>query len=164
MAYATVDDMTRRFGERELIELTDLENLPPSTIDMSKVGAALDDAQSLIDGYVGQVYRLPLRGCASPTVSPGTLSLYVAPPQLVRLSCDLARYYLYDDLAPENEVYRRFGQARKELEAISTGATQLSCPYGGEPGELIAASAQTGDEVSFSFAPRQITDESTRGY
>ena len=126
MNYATVDDMAARFTERELIELTDTENIPPSTVDTPRVLVKLGDAQAFVDGYVGQVYRLPLQGCAKPPAVPGGPTEYVAPPVLTRLVCDVARYYLHDDLAPENEVYRRYKAAVKELEAIATGTAAVS--------------------------------------
>ena len=51
MNYATVQDMIDRFGEAELIQLTDLELL---AVQASKAQRALDDAQALADGYVGR--------------------------------------------------------------------------------------------------------------
>lgn len=165
MNYATVADMSARFTERELIELTDTVNIPPSTVDTPRVEVKLGDAQAFVDGYVGQVYRLPLRGCVKPPAVPGGPTEYAAPPVLTRLTCDVARYYLHDDLAPEAEVYRRFKAAVKELEAIATGAAMLSCPWGGSPGELVSSDAQSGgDEVRSSFTPRSITDDSLRGF
>lgn len=164
MSYATVQDMIDRFGELELVQLTDTVNIPPSAVNTVRVEVKLGDAQAFVDGYVGQVYRLPLRGCAKPASVPGGALEYVPPPALTRLSCDLARYYLHDDLAPENEVYRRFKAAVKELEAIAAGAAQLACPWGGSPGELVGADAQQGAEVAYSFSPRQVTDDTLRGF
>lgn len=165
MNYATVDDLIARFTERELIELTDTQNIPPSTVDTARVQVKIGDAQAFVDGYVGQVYRLPLLGCAKPPVAPGGPTERVAPPVLTRLVCDVARYYLHDDLAPENEVYRRYKAAVKELDAIATGAAMLSCPWGGSPGELVSTDAQSGgDEVRSSFTPRSITDDTLRGF
>lgn len=165
LTYATVADMVARYGERELILLTDVTNIPPSTIDTDRVETKLADAAAFVDGYVGQVYRLPLAGCAKPLTVPGGEVEYVAPPVVTRLTCDLARYYLYDDLAPENEVYRRYKAAVRELEAIAAGAAQLACPWGGSPGALIGADAQSGgNETRFEFSPRAITDDTLRGY
>ena len=164
MGYATLADMVARFGEQELVQLTDLDHIPPSTIGAARVDVKLDDAAAYIDGYVGQVYRLPLLGCAKPPSVPGAPPDYVAPPVLVRLACDIARYYLHDDLAPENEVYRRFRAATKELEAIAAGAALLSCPWGGSPGELVAADAQQGAEVQHCFSPRAVRDDTLRGF
>jgi len=153
MAYATAQDMIQRFGEPELAELSPDDD---GTLNPVRIETALSDAAAFVDGYVGQVYRLPLRGCAKPSTGGGVE--YVAPPQLVRLSCDLARFYLYDDLAPENEVARRYKAALVELDSIAAGKTQLACPWGGEPGDLVASTAQTGDRVQYCFSPRQITD------
>ena len=163
MAYATVADLVARFGAAELVQLTDVTNIPPSAIDQARVELKLDDASVFVDGYVGQVYRLPLAGCQKPD-GVGGITL-VPPPVLVRLACDLARYYLYDDLAPEHEVYRRYKAALAELEAIASGKTQLACPWGGSPGELIGVDAQSGSaETQHCFTPRAITDDTLRGF
>lgn len=165
LTYATVADLVARFGELELIQLTDVTNIPPSTIDTPRVEVKLADAAAFVDGYVGQVYRLPLTGCAKPATVPGGEVEYVAPPVITRLTCDLARYYLYDDLAPENEVYRRYKAAVRELEAIANGGAELACPWGGSPGALIGSDAQSGSAETYaSFSPRQITDETLRGF
>lgn len=163
LIYATVADMVARFGALELIQLTDADNIPPSTLNTARVEIKLADAAAFVDGYVGQVYRLPLSGCAK--VGVGGVTEYVPPPVLTRLSCDLARYYLYDDLAPEHEVYRRYKAALRELEAIATGAAQLACPWGGSPGELIGTDAQSGqNEVMYTFSPRAMTDDALEHY
>ncbi|VFR54783.1 Mu-like prophage protein GP36 [plant metagenome] len=165
LTYATVADMVARFGELELVQLTDLINIPPSTVDAARVETKLGDAAAFIDGYVGQVYRLPLAGCAKPPATPDGIVQYVAPPVLTRLTCDLARYYLYDDLAPEHEVYRRYKAALGELEAIAGGRAQLACPWGGSPGELIGSDAQSGSAETYSdFAPRAVTSATLRGF
>ena len=164
MIYATVADLVARFGELELVQLTDLDNIPPSIIDVQRVETKVGDACAFIDGYVGQVYRLPLAGCARPATVPGEAPSYAPPPVLVRIACDLARYYLHDDLAPENEVYRRYKAAVKELEAIAAGTAQLACPWGGSPGVLLAADVQSGGNEVWSSGARQITDNSLRGF
>lgn len=163
MIYATVADLVSRFGQTELVQLTDTSNMPPSVIDAARVATKIDDAAAFVDGYVGQAYRLPLAGCAKPNGAGGFDR--VAPPVLVRLTCDLARYYLYDDLAPENEVYRRYKAALSELGAIAAGKAMLSCPWGGSPGELITADAQSvNGETRSSFSPRAVTDDTLRGF
>lgn len=164
MDYATVQDMIARFGELELIQLTDTDNIPPSVIDESRVAVKLGDAQAFVDGYVGQCYRLPLTGCLKPATVVGAEPATVPPPVLTRLVCDLARYYLYDDLAPENEVYRRYQAAVKELEAIAAGRALLACPWGGSPGSLLTADVQSCEATTqFSFR-RQVTDDDLRGF
>lgn len=164
IVYAVPEDMIARFGELELAQLTDLENVPPSVVDVDKVTLKLADAAAFVDGYVGQVYRLPLRGCQKPATVPGGEPEYVAPPVLTRLVCDVARYYLHTDLAPENEVYRRFKAATKDLDTIAAGTMLLACPWGGSAGDLVGADRQQGDLVQHCFSPRQVTDDTTRGF
>ena len=160
MQYATAADMSARYGERELIELTDPDL---SAVNLVKVGLKLADAQAFADGFVARVYRLPLLGCAKPVVTPGVID-YACPPQLTRIVCDVARYYLYDNLAPEHEVYLRFKAAAQELQAIANGATVLTCPWGGAPGALVASDPLGDGEAYYSFGPRRITDDSAGGY
>ena len=163
MIYATVADLVARFGELEIVQLTDQDHIPPSVINVAAVDVKIADACALADSYIGQVYRLPLAGCAKPV--PGAAPEYVVPPVLVRLVCDLTRYYLHDDLAPENEVYRRYQAAMKELEKIATGKSVLSCPWGGSPGVALGADAQTGgDEVYAQFSARAVTEDTLRGF
>lgn len=84
MNYATPQDLIDRFGERELVQLTDPDLLAVNT---AAVQRALDDAQAYLDGFVGRVYALPLAGCTKPAPVPGNLhaTVQVAPPQLARM-------------------------------------------------------------------------------
>jgi phage gp36-like protein len=164
MIYATVADMIDRFGKLEMIQLTDADNIPPAVVDEARVQVKLADAAAFVDGYIGQVYRLPLRGCAKPATAPGAAPEYVAPPVLTRITCDVARYYLHDDLAPENEVYRRYTAAVKELQTIVAGQAFLSCPWGGSPGELVASDALQATDTRYGFSPRWATDANLKDY
>ncbi len=160
MQYATVQDMIDRFGEPEMIQLTDAQE--QAAVQGARIQLKLDDAHALADGYLGRVYALPLSGCAKPVGGPGVVQ-YVPPPQLTRIVCDVARYYLYDDLAPESEVYRRFRAATAELQAIADGRARLVCPWGGEPGAS-AASGPAAGETYYDFAPRGIGRDADGGY
>lgn len=159
MIYATVQDMIARFGEPEMIQLTDPDD--QAAVQPARIQLKLDDAHALADGYLGRVYALPLTGCAKP-VGVGAVE-HVPPPQLTRIVCDVARYYLYDDLAPESEVYRRFKQATAELQAIADGKAALMCPWGGEPGAP-ANGAIGGGDTYHDFAPRQIGRDVSGSY
>ena len=163
MQYATVQDMTDRYGEPEMIQLTDPDIV---AVQAPKAQRALDDAQAFADSFVGRVYRLPLAGCAKPAPVPGDLGAVqlVAPPQLTRVVCDVARYYLYSDLAPEHEVALRFKAAQKELERIAQGRAVLTCPWGGQPGHLLAGTEPGAGEVLYAFSQRSVRDEDLRGY
>ncbi len=161
--YATVDDLIDRFGEAEMIGLTDPDN---TAVQSARAQRKLDDAHALANGYVGMAYRLPLAGCAKPAPQPGNPQAVetVAPPLLARLVCDIARYYLYDDKSTE-EVLKRYEQAKQELLHISQGKATLACPWGGVAGEPLSADPQAGGgEVGYSFPQRQMTDDTLRGF
>lgn len=160
MQYATAQDMSARYGEREMIELTDPDL---AAVNLVRVELKLADAQAFADGFVARVYRLPLAGCAKPTGVQGVFD-QVCPPQLTRIVCDVARYYLYDDLAPEHEVYLRYKAAEKELLAMADGKSVLTCPWGGAPGQLVANDPLGDGEVLYSFSPRRVTDDSAGSY
>lgn len=163
MMYATVQDMSDRFGEPEMIQLTDPEIV---SVQVAKAQRAIDDAQAFADAFVGRAYRLPLLGCPKPPPLPGDADVvtHAPPPQLTRIVCDVARYYLYTALAPEHEVYLRYKAAERELQAIADGKAVLACPWGGVPGVLVAGDAPGDAEVFYQFSPRQITDDSLRGF
>ena len=161
--YATVDDLIDRFGEAEMIGLTDPDN---TAVQSARAQRKLEDAHALANGYVGMAYRLPLAGCAKPAPQPGNPQAVetVAPPLLARLVCDIARYYLYDDKSTE-EVLKRYEQAKQELLHISQGKATLACPWGGVAGDPLSADPQAGGcEVGYSFPARQMTDETLRGF
>ena len=163
MIYAKWTDMVERFGERELIQLSDRDDT--GEINSQVLTRALNDATAFVDGYLGRVYQLPLRGCAKPLAVPGGIPEYVVPPVLKRLVCDLARYYLFTDVLDEkHEAVRRQQSAVKDLAAIASGATQLACPWGGAAGEPLHADALQEDQVYHSFAPRQLDADALRGY
>ena len=162
MIYATVKDMVERYGEREMVALTDRDGTGEA--NTSLLNRAIADAVAFVDGFVGRVYQLPLAGCAQPVTTVGAPVQYVAPPVLTRITCDLARYYLYTDLPDDHEVTRRHKQVIAELKALADGSTQLVCPWGGSPGVAINADPLVSAEVYHSFAPRQMTDANLRGF
>lgn len=111
MTYATVQDLVDRFGERELVQLTDRTNRPPTTIDSVVVDRGLADAAAFIDGYVGKAYSLPLP---------------IVPPALVKICADVARYYLHGKAAePDGAVERAYLEGRRWLTDLSKGLVQI---------------------------------------
>jgi len=107
MAYAVLQDLIDRYGQTEILELTDRDQ--SGQVDEAVAQKALDDAAAEVDGYLGGRYELPLD-------SP--------PPVLSRLTSDIARYRLYDNLAPD-EVRNRYEDAVKFLRAVSEGKISL---------------------------------------
>ncbi len=113
MPYTTRAEMIERFGERELIQLTDRSGA--GIIDEAVLSRAMADADAEIDGYLRERYALPLAA---------------VPPVLARLAANIARYNLYDEMAPE-EPRRRYEDAVRTLKAIAKGEVHLGLPTGG---------------------------------
>ncbi|WP_028574353.1 gp436 family protein [Desulfonatronovibrio hydrogenovorans] len=107
MPYCTVQDLIKRFGESEMIELTDREH--SGEVDHDVAQRALDDAAAEVDGYLGSRYSLPL------SEPPAVLS---------RVTADIARFRLHDTLATE-EVRKRYEDARQFLEHVARGKISL---------------------------------------
>lgn len=134
MAYETVAGLIARFGEDELIQLTDRAGA--HAVDGAIAQRALDDAAAEIDGYLAARYQLPL-----PTV----------PALLARIACDIARYLLWEDRASD-EVRRRYEDARKILESIARGTVSLGLPANLPPAAqpvLSLAAAKSGPAPAF---------------
>jgi phage gp36-like protein len=78
MSYATAAQMEEQFGLRELIALTDRDNI--GVVDSAVLARAQGDADAEIDSYLAGRYTLPLTGTF---------------PVLVRHACNMARYHLF---------------------------------------------------------------------
>lgn len=107
MTYATQQNLIDRFGATELAQLTD--RTAGTTIDVTVVAKALEDADAVINGYLKAKYTLPL----SPV-----------PLVLTRVAADIARYYLYEDRVTEI-VEKRYQDAVKFLKGVADGSVQL---------------------------------------
>ncbi|OHX21241.1 gp436 family protein [Chromobacterium sphagni] len=126
--YATRDDMLQRFGEKEVISLTDREY--SGQVDDPLLADALADAGVEIDGYIGGRYPLPL---AQP------------PKILAGYACDIARYRLCGSGTQLTEDIRdRYRDAVRFLELVAAGKVTL----GGMPDGGVAAPSQTVQFVS----------------
>lgn len=110
MPYATQADMTLRFGVDEVTQLTDRALPASGDIDSATLDRALGDADSLINRYLGARYALPL---AEPY-----------PSDLVRIACELARYFLHDLAVPE-AVRTNYADAVAWLKALAAGNLPL---------------------------------------
>lgn len=116
-AYTTQAQMVERFGEQELIQLTDRDGHAGAIVE-AVLDAAIGDAGATIDGYLGGRYPLPLA---------------VVPHNLNRTAADLARYYLYDNrLDEQHPAARRYKDAIRYLEQVGSGKLQLGLSEDGE--------------------------------
>jgi phage gp36-like protein len=110
-AYITEQELIDRFGEGELIAVTNRTDPAAATIDPDVLDAAIRDAQDEVDGY------LAAGGIAVPLG-------YPIPPRVARVVSDLTRWHLYDDQATE-EVRRRYEDARAWLRDVASGRVAL---------------------------------------
>lgn len=109
MIYATKQDMIDRFSQLEIQQLTDKSEPPAGAINDVVLNRALQDASGDIEAALNGRYALPLAS---------------VPPVLVRVCCNLTRYYLYEDGASE-AVKRRFDDDKKFLDSIAKGTATL---------------------------------------
>lgn len=104
--------MVQRFGESELLHLTD----PTGTgeVDQALLALALADATGEVDSYLAAVL---------------TEALTTIPVMLITVTCDIARYRLYALAGGQPEqVKERYDAAIKWLLNIAAGRARLSLP------------------------------------
>ncbi len=108
--YATLADLVARFGEREIAQLTNRDGL--DVIDPDVAAQALADANAEAAAYLAARYPVPPEP---------------VPQVLVMVVCNISRYRLYDDAAPE-EVRKRYEDATKLLARIANGEISIGPP------------------------------------
>ncbi len=137
--YATQANLETRFGTEELAQLTDRVN--GTTIDAAVVARAIADAEAEIDASLGTRYQLPLTS---------------VPPRLERLTCDMARYFLYDDRVTES-VRVRYEDAQRTLKAIAAGTQTIE-------GAAVLEKQAAGGGVSSRTPARVFNADTLAGY
>lgn len=121
--YATVADMVQAFSEREVIALTDRDQL--GEVDDVVLVGALEKAGHEIDTYIGGRYQLPL------ATVPAVLTTY---------ACDIARYRLCGSgVLVTEDIRDRYRDALRFLERVADGRQTLS----GMPDGGVAATSNT---------------------
>ncbi len=103
MAYLTEQDLINRIGAAEMLRLSDRDG--DGLADAGVVEAAIDEAESAINGYLTGRYKLPLDP---------------VPALLKGLAADLAIYGLHPWGAPE-EMRQRYKDAMTTLGKIAAG-------------------------------------------
>lgn len=135
--YASVADMIERFGETEMVELTDLEHT--GDVVSSVAERALTDATAEIDSYLAARYRLPV------TDTPRLLSV---------LCSDIARYRL-ETGANSEQGRQRYEDAVATLKKISRG--EINLPLASPP-------AVSAEPMISPGSARVFDDKALRGY
>jgi phage gp36-like protein len=135
--YASVADMIERFGETEMVELTDFEHT--GEVVAAKVERALDDASAEIDGYLAARFQLPV------TDTPRLLSV---------LCSDIARYRLETRVNSE-QARQRYEDALAKLRKIQSG--EINLPLASPP-------AVSAEPMVSPGRARVFDDDTLRGY
>lgn len=120
MAYITQAEMVLRFGQAELIQLTDRDGATGAIVS-SVLDGAIADAGAVIDAHLEPAgYTVPL----SPI-----------PSLIVRIAADLARYFLFSGQGVEGNGsppwIKRYSDAMRLLERIRTGDVLLGIGISG---------------------------------
>lgn len=130
MSYSTQANLVSRYGETELIQLTDRDNV--GAIDAAVVSKAIADADALIDSYASAKYAVPL----SPV-----------PSTIERIACTLARYFLHDQAASDR-VRKDYDDAIAFLKGVASGAVTLGVTAAGSaPAQTDGAQFEPGARV-----------------
>lgn len=140
MPYATKANMLARFGEDEVIALTDRTNI--GAVDDAVLAGALAEADAEIDPYLAPRHKLPLAS---------------VPKILTGYACDIARYRLCGAGVTETDAIRnRYKDAVRFLENVAAGKIGL----GLDAANNVAPPANT---VQFSAPSGRVFDRSERG-
>jgi phage gp36-like protein len=127
MPYVTLQQMIDRFGEQEMIELTNLHSPDNTAINIAAFNAAMLDAESEMNSYIGIAASLPL--ASVPVVLNGK-------------AADVTRYYL-DTIDPRADVRQRYEDAIEWLKMLANGQVSIGLDDAGDSvagGGLLRAS------------------------
>lgn len=131
MTYATKANMLARFGEAEVIALTDRANL--GVVDDTVLAGALAEADAEIDPYLAPRHVLPLAS---------------VPKILTGFACDIARYRLCGAGVTEtDEIRNRYKDAVRFLEQAAAGKIGLGLDAANnvaKPANMVQFSAPGG--------------------
>ena len=115
MTYATLEDLTERAGDVEIIQVADRDD--DGAPDASVIEAALVHADAIANGYIATRYALPLSAAYD----------------LLRTwAVSIARYYLHRDGAPEH-VRTDYEDAIAGLKDVARGTVSLPGADGASP-------------------------------
>lgn len=136
----TLDDLIDRFGESELANLTDKENY--QIIDETVINHAIADAMAEVVAYLNPTGLIV-----------GGVYVGTPPKSLVLKTCDIARYYLYENGVTEI-VEARYKQAIDWLKLVGKNPAMLT----GGVGDTGANGTKSGIAVMSNPTPNMWKD------
>ena len=141
MAYATITAMKQRYGERDLIYLSERDDGPADVINTAVIEQAINDASDVINGYLAGRYELPL---------------VTVPNLLEQFCCDIARYKLGTNDVPEH-VETRYKDAIKFLMSVAKGELSIGV-------DALGQDAKVQDTATIQSAGSVFAREKTKGF
>jgi len=142
MAYATLQNLTDRYGSAFLVDLTDRAAVPTGTIDTTVTERCRIDAEALVDGFLGARYALPL----------GTV-----PALVLDLVLKVWIYNLHV-FAPSDKIKADYDGSLKMLRDIASGLVRIPGIAGAE------MPVNGGSGVQYTDRERPFTPETMTGF
>lgn len=140
MTYATPSDMLTRFGEGEIIALTDRASL--GVVDTTVLDGALLEATAEIEPYLAPRHALPLT--AVPKIVTG-------------FCCDIARYRLCGSgVTVTDDIRDRYKDAIRFFEQVAKGVIGLGL-------DVANAVARPSNAVQFGDPTGRVFGRGVRG-
>ena len=138
MRYITEAYLIERYGRETLLQLTDRDDT--GVVGQAMLSQAIEDAETQIDSYLAERYRLPLQ---------------VVPGSLKRHAGSMAYYLLFND-APTETAQKHYDQAMTWLKDIAAGRATLQAEGREAASAAGRPQAQAGEKV--------FTDQSLEGF
>ncbi|VAX15352.1 hypothetical protein MNBD_NITROSPINAE04-1956 [hydrothermal vent metagenome] len=136
MAYSNIDELKKKIDETKLVQLTDTG--ASGAIDTDKVDRAIQEADAMINSFVGEVYFVPMNP---------------VPNVIVDISATLAILYLHRFRSVESAVWKEAELgALKYLGKIAEGEATLEGAIA-EP----APSSDSSNSVTFTASERRFS-------
>lgn len=108
--YTDQTEMTERYGNEELVELTNLGDVSTGKVVAAVLSRAINDAEAFVNSYLRGRVDLPLTDVPQP---------------IPKITSDIARYYLHGDIVTEI-VQRNYEEALSWLKDVSSGRVNVA--------------------------------------
>lgn len=120
----TLQDLIDRFGKDELAQLTN-ENYGPDDKEIDEIvaAAAINDAVGDVASYLRSANLISVNALGNIVYRNGA----ELPDDLVRHTCNIARYHLYDNGVTET-IEKRYDDAVKWLDKVKKDPSMLTGP------------------------------------
>ena len=141
MPYTTLDQLTDRFGERMLVDLTDRADVATGEVDADVVDRALADTDAVIDGYLAGRYVLPLA---------------TVPALIADLALTIAIYKLHR-FEPDPKIQKDYELALRSLDGIAKGSIRI-------PAAGVEPAGTDGGGARMTDRERPFTEANMKGF